>query len=50
MPFHVDLTSKGATLPIIGAVSLTTLVIGGVAIWFLFLRRKTKSITTVKSF
>jgi len=43
MPFHGTLSDKSINLPIVGAVSITAAIIGGLALFFLF-RRKPKTI------
>lgn len=45
MPFHGTLSDKSINLPILGAVSLTTVIIGGIALFLLFGRRRAKTIT-----
>jgi len=42
MPFHLETFNKQFQLPLFGAVGLSTLVIVGIAAWFLFLRPKKK--------
>ena len=50
MPIHNTLTSKTINLPLIGTISLTAAIAGGVLLFFLLKRKRVTSITKTTRF
>jgi len=44
MPLHVNLAGSKINLPFVGSVAITTVLVGGIALWFFLRKRKPKRI------